>query len=364
MFDALDRRRFLACIAAFLPWYATRSRAARQPLMPEGVIHRVAFGSCAFQWVEQPIWAAIARQSPDLFLFLGDNIYADFDGKEAYSPTAETMRREWRKLAQEPNFSEFRQQVPIMATWDNHDYGRHDGGAEFELKQVSQQIFLDFFNEPLDSVRRSTPGIYDSRVVGPPGKRVQIILLDTRFFKGPFVRDGRSEQEKAAAGNVGSMANYLPNTDPAVTLLGDAQWAWLEKQLEVQAEVRVVASSTQVVADQKAMDEWGNYPLERQRLLDLVSAASGQVIILSGNVHFSEISKTRVGGRKLIDFTASGMTHSNPAYAAAANPYRVAGPFADLNFGLLEIDWDADSSSRISLKTMDKHGLPVFSYRP
>ncbi|MCP4332593.1 MAG: alkaline phosphatase family protein [Gammaproteobacteria bacterium] len=325
---------------------------------------RIAFGSCAKQFEPQPIWQSVLRQSPDLFIFLGDNIYGDYDGEKAFTPSAETLRRDWQRLADEPHFRVFRKQVPIMATWDNHDYGKHDGGAEFNLKRVSQQIFLDFFDEPRDSVRRATPGIYDARIIGPEGKRVQIILLDTRFFKGPFIRDGRSKAEKEAAGNVGSMANYLPNASADATLLGEAQWQWLEAQLTLPAEVRLIASSTQMVADQKRMDEWGNYPLERQRLLEMMAGTmKGRTILLSGNVHFTEISKTRIGGRKIIDFTSSGLTHSNPAYAKAKNPYRVAGAYDGLNFGLLEIDWNADARPAILLKAMDKKGMPVFQYR-
>ena len=327
-------------------------------------LQRIAFGSCAMQFLPQPIWERITRQSPDLFLFLGDNIYGDYDGKQAYTPTATTLRRDWQRLADEPHFQAFRKQVPIMATWDNHDYGKHDGGAEFHLKQVSQQIFLDFFDEPRDSARRSTPGIYDARVIGPEGKRVQIILLDTRYFKGPSIRDNRSKAEKAAAGNVGSMANYLPNASADVTLLGDAQWQWLEEQLTLPAEVRLIVSSTQVVADQKGMDEWGNYPLERQRLLEMLAGTiAGRTIILSGNVHFTEISKTRVNHRNIVDFTSSGLTHSNQAYAMAKNPYRVAGAYDDLNFGMLEIDWNTPGGPEILLKAMDKDGIPVFQYR-
>jgi len=333
-------------------------------VLAEKPLQKIAFGSCAMQFKPQPIWDSIADQSPDLFLFLGDNIYGDYDGKKAFTPTAETLSRDWQLLADEAHFKRFRQQVPIMASWDNHDYGKHNGGAEFELKHVSQQIFLDFFDEPVNSVRRLSPGIYDAKVIGPVGKRVQIILLDTRYFKGPFIKDSRTKAEKAAAGNVGSMANYVPNTNPEVTLLGEAQWDWLEAQLKLPAEIRLIVSSTQVVADQKAMDEWGNYPLERQRLLDLLATiTTGNTVILSGNVHFTEISKTRIGDRKLIDFTSSGLTHSNPDYAAADNPYRVAGPYDDLNFGLLEIDWDAQPAPAIQLKAMDKDGVPVFQYR-
>ena len=96
------------------------------------------------------------------------------------------------------------------------------------------------------------------------------------------------------------------------------------------------------------MDEWGNYPQERQKLFDLIARTEAKaVIILSGNVHFSEISKTDIGGRELLDFTSSGMTHSNKAYAAAKNPYRVAGAYDDMNFGMLEIDWEDGPSPGI-----------------
>ena len=356
--------RFVATISAVILAFNTGYSLAVDSIPIDEPLTKIALGSCAKQFEPQPIWQSVLRQSPDLFIFLGDNIYGDYDGEKAFTPTAETLQRDWQLLADEPHFRNFRNQVPIMATWDNHDYGKHDGGAEFELKQVSQHLFLDFFDEPDHSVRRSTPGIYDARIIGPEGKRVQIILLDTRYFKGPFIKDPRSKEEKAAAGNVGSMANYIPNTDPEVTLLGETQWDWLEQQLKQPAEIRLVVSSTQVVSDQKAMDEWGNYPLERKRLFDLLGqSTTGKTIILSGNVHFTEISKIRIGDGKLIDFTSSGLTHSNPGYAAADNPYRVAGPYDDLNFGLLEIDWDAQPAPAIQLKAMDKDGVPVFQYR-
>ena len=95
------------------------------------------------------------------------------------------------------------------------------GSCAMQFK--SQQIFLDFFDEPNDSNRRLSRGIYDARIIGPVGKRVQVILLDTRYFKGPFIMDARSKEAKAAAGNIGSMANYIPNASPEVTLLGEAQ---------------------------------------------------------------------------------------------------------------------------------------------
>jgi alkaline phosphatase D len=322
------------------------------------VISRITFGSCAFQWEEQPIWNTIGESNPNLFLFIGDAIYGDWDGQKVYDFTEETLKREWGMLGANKNFRRFRSKFPILATWDNHDYGKHDGGADFEKKELTKQIFLDFFGEPAESERRQSAGIYDARIFGPEDKRVQIILLDTRWFKSPFKKDPRSKEELKKIGKVGK---YVPNTDLDATLLGSAQWQWLEEQLRKPAEIRFIVSSTQIIANEKGMDEWGDYPADRQKLFDLIeSTKANGVILLSGNVHFAELSKTDEGPYPLYDFTSSGLTHVEEAYGKAANSFRVAGPYIDLNFGLVEIDWEAKPVPRMLFKAIGLNGGVAF----
>jgi alkaline phosphatase D len=332
------------------------------PLPPKStVISRIAFGSCAKHWQYQPVWDTVITKNPDVFLFLGDAIYADTDGVTAWSVTEKQLQGEWNRLADKPEYQRFRAQVPIMATWDNHDYGTHNGGADFELKDVSKKLFLDFFGEPASSERRRRAGIYDAKVFGPEGQRVQIILLDTRTFRGPFKRDERAKEQRSKLGKVGG---YLPHDDAESTVLGDAQWAWLEGQLRKPADVRLVCSSTQIIPDMKGMDEWGCFPHERQRLFDLIETTeSDGVILLSGNVHFAEISKIQNQAYPLLDFTSSGLTHINEVYANAANNYRVAGPMSELNFGLVEIDWSGKPSAQITLKAIDVDGSIDFTHQ-
>ncbi len=325
------------------------------------VISRIAFGSCAKHWQYQPIWETVIAEEPDLFLFLGDAIYADNDGLTAWNVTEKQLQGEWNRLADKPEYQRFRAKVPIMATWDNHDYGTHNGGADFELKEASKKMFLDFFGEPTESERRRRSGIYDAKVFGPEGKRVQIILLDTRTFRGPFKLDQRTKEQRTQIGKVGK---NVPHDDANVTILGDAQWAWLDKRLRKPAEVRLFCSSTQVIPDTKGMDEWGCFPQERQRLFDLIETTNANgVLLLSGNVHFAEISKVHTEAYPLLEFTSSGLTHINEAYAKAANDDRIAGPMPELNFGLVEIDWSAEPSAQITLKAIDVSGSVGFTHR-
>jgi alkaline phosphatase D len=327
---------------------------------PDQLIIRIAFGSCAFQSVEQPIFRTLVASQPDIYLSLGDAIYGDYDltKKSVYEVTPASLRREWRVLADNPDWQHLVSHVPVMATWDNHDYGHHSAGAEFPLKSESADIFLDFFGEPEESARRRRPGVYDAMVFGPEGRRVQIILLDTRSFKSLPILAQRPE------GIGGSLGKYKPNDNPKATLLGAAQWQWLERKLREPAQVRLIASSGQVVADQKGMDEWGNYPLERRRLFDLIQSAEAKnVLLLSGNVHFSEVSQTNEGPVRLVDFTASGLTHVNREYPAVDNSYRVAGPYVEPNFGLVEIDWEAKGGLAVALSVVGLDGEKAFEYQ-
>lgn len=271
------------------------------------VLTRISFGSCAFQSVPQPIFRTIADSKPDLYLSLGDAIYADYDLKKhkPYDVTRESLQREWQVLADSPDWQYLSSRVAMMATWDNHDYGHYQAGEDFLLKEISKEIFLDFFGEPENSARRQRDGIYDAKIFGPEGRRVQIILLDTRSFKTLPKLAQRPEGEK------GSLGKFAPNTDVTASVLGETQWQWLENQLRQPAQLRLIVSSTQVIADEKGMDEWGNYPLERQKLFNVITKTGANgVLLLSGNVHFTEVSKLRTGKSELVDFTASGLTHA------------------------------------------------------
>ena len=265
---------------------------------------RIAFGSCAKQWEPQPICDSVVAAEPDLFLFIGDAIYGDCHGEKPFTPTAESLRADWNRLGAQPAFQALRRRMPVLATWDNHDYGSHNGGVEFPLKEMARTEFLDFFGEPRESERRRSPGIHTARILGSEGRRVQIILMDTKWFRSDFEKDQHMAEDRKAIGKVGK---YVANEAPCATVLGEAQWAWLADQLREPAEIRLIVLSTQIVADQKGMDEWGVFPSERKRLFRLIrDTGTKGVLLLSGNVHFAELSVWNDGSYPLYDLTTSG----------------------------------------------------------
>ncbi len=197
---------------------------------------------------------------------------------------------------------------------------------------------------------RRREGVYDARVIGPPGRRVQVLLLDTRYFRSPL-KKGKHEVQPSGG-------PYVPEPDPAATMLGPGQWAWLEEQLRQPAELRLVASSVQFAAEFHGGESWANFPLEQKRLTDLIATTRAHgVVFLSGDRHWCELSKVEgSGGQPLYDLTASSLTQKHPRGTPTPNRFRAAPETVHQeNVGRLRIDWDRPDPS-LELQILDAAG--------
>ena len=332
---ALRRRRLVAATLAapiLAPSLLPRDARAAVPQPMRTPLSRIAFGSCCDQGDDQRIWDAVHAWRPGLMVMAGDNVYGD-----VRSASMRELRAAYEAAGRNPGFARMMRELPTLATWDDHDYGRNDAGAEFPWKQASKDLFCDFWGVPADDPMRRREGIYRAMTFGPEGRRVQVILLDTRWFRSPLRRTDR----RGAPGR----ERYLPDDDPSKTMLGEAQWEWLERQLRRPAELRLVVSSIQVLAEGHGWERWGNLPRERDRLLRLVAATQAQgVVFISGDRHLGAIYREEAGlPYPLHDVTSSGLTK---AYRSdEPGPNRIGEALGEVNFGTIEVDWGAGRAS-------------------
>jgi len=348
----------LRLISRVLLVFAIVAPMAGRSIYPESdsekVVGLIAFGSCAKERLPQPIWDPLRAHTPDLFLFIGDNNYADVwyeDGKRVSRPVTSRERFEeaYAVMNAQPGFAALRQTTPVMATWDDHDYGANDAGKEYPLKELAQDVFWDSFGLPDEHPQREQAGVYHARTFGPEGQRVQLIMLDTRYFRDELVRGPRE-----------GGGPYRPTDDERRTLLGASQWTWLEEQLRQPAEVRIIASSIQVVAYEHQWESWGNFPHERQRLYDLIAATEAVgVIFLSGDRHLAEISRDvgQAGDRvpyAMWDFTSSALTDDREE-VLELNMFRTGPVYRGANYGLVRINWSATPVS-VDFENRDETG--------
>ena len=298
----------------------------------EPALERIAFGSCNRDYKPQPLWKPIIACKPDLWIWLGDIVYGRADNLPE-------LARKYRAEKNKPDYVALRQQCRVIGTWDDNDYGVSDGGKENPNKVESQRLLLDFLDEPPDSPRRKQAGVYTSYTFGPPGKRVKIILTDDRYFR-----------DKPGA-----------NAD----MLGPDQWQWLEQQLTgSDADVHLIGSGIQVIASEHPYEKWANFPQSRQRLFDQIARTGARnVIFLSGDRHLGEISRftdPRIS-QPFYDITSSGMTHHAKdnlfhSFTHETNRFRCGQNFVDLNFGVLQFDWN-EAAPRVTLQIRDTNNI-------
>lgn len=304
------------------------------------VLSKIAFGSCANQWANDDwgIFNTIVSKKPDIYLALGDNMYSDVVELADLPTYSRLIELGYSLLATKEPFNKLRAAVPVLATWDDHDYGYNNGGKEFPHKETAKKLFMKFWKIPADAPMREREGIYQSHYFGDGDHKVQIILLDMRSFL-----------------DVISSEPVTPTNDVSKSMLGDVQWQWLEGELKQPAKVRIIASSTQFCTQENGWETWANYPHEMARFFNHIQSTRAEgVFFVSGDVHYAEISKREVAGLyPIYDVTSSGLTHKEDG--PRANAYRVKDAFADLNFGMIQINWN-EQPVTISQEIYNKKG--------
>jgi alkaline phosphatase D len=337
---------------ALRPYYATLDAAlpkgpANPALSADTVITRFAFGSCVNENRDMKFWDVIAAQKPQAFLLIGDNVYGDTGNfSDAGIPT---LTQSYKKLSSRQEFDRFRRDVPMMTTWDDHDYGANDAGGTFAFKERAEQIYESYWGSS-DEVK-SRPGVYESRIVGPEGKRVQFIILDTRFFRSDLARLPYRDPGP-------SLGWYIPSNDPKATILGDAQWQWLAQELEKPADLRFIVSSIQLITSAHGFESWYNFPKERERFYGLLAAKGvNNAVLLTGDRHSGGFYKTSAPGvtKPLWEFTSTSLNFAfgkGDGGDREPDPTRTGGFWGIPNFGQIDIDW-AEKKVTMSLRKDD-----------
>ena len=298
----------------------------------------LGLGSCIDQDADQEkIWSSIKKEKIDEFFFLGDNVYGD-------SKDGNLIKMRSAYKTQIKSLPTWLDEVSINAIWDDHDYGVNDGGSDYPKKDEAQELFLDFWNISETDPRSTREGIYFSKEVDLNGIKIKVIGLDTRYFRSPLEGDKR---------------NRTATKDKRKTILGKVQWKWLENELSKEADMIILASSIQVIANNHGFEKWGNFPHERTRLLELLNQTKKTVIIVSGDRHKAGIYNMD----NLIEITSSSLNRPLPKWLATlwdstkkeTDEFLLGEMFYQTNYGIIKLS--KDKKITIQLKDEDANIL-------
>lgn len=302
---------------------------------------RIALGSCNRQDLPQDYWNGIAKDSADIFIWGGDNIYAD-------TADMEVMKSKYNIQKTNEHYASFVSSLPYapIGVWDDHDYGKNDAGKSWTYKDEAKLLFMDFFD--IDSTHAMTDrgGTYQAKTIEVGDKAIKFYLLDTRYFRDALVDAEREDRR------------YQPHTDDNSTLLGDEQWMWLEQEFKTsEADFNIIVSSIQFLSGEHGFETWGNFPHEIQKMLGLIEKHTlNNILMLSGDRHISEFSQKKIEGLDypLTDFTSSGLTHSYTSYDGEPNPHRVGEVVAKTSYGIIDLNFESEVAELTIKSTEDR----------
>lgn len=233
-------------------------------------VRRIAFGSCTSD-DEQPIFDQIRAAEPDLFLFVGDNHYGN---------TAElnALRQQYRWAHSRSGRAELLHETAVYATWDDHDYTGDDEDGSAEGKEEALRVFTEYWANGAYGLP-DLEGVFSAHTYGDIG----IWLLDGRYWRG---LDG--------------------------TLLGLEQEAWLLESVAASPAVfKLVVGGSQFNLDSTA-DSWASFPTAQARVVDALSEIGG-VVLLSGDIHTSELVPVPASAYDVPELTSSPLAHNGTA---------------------------------------------------
>ena len=271
---------------------------------------KIGLGSCLDQDYPQPIWQSIKKEDLNYFIFLGDNVYGD----TRYG-SLRKMKSAYDK--QKKVLPDFLNDISILSIWDDHDFGINDGGADYRFKRRAQELYLDFWEISKDDDRSNREGIYFSKNEIFFDKKFKFIFLDTRFFRSKLK---------------GKKSNYIENIEPDATILGNAQWTWLENELKSDFDFLFVFSSIQIIAKDHRFEKWSNFPNERAKLFELLEQFNDKTILFSGDRHRAGIYRKN----GIIEVTSSSMNKPGSSFSET-DSYLIGKTYPQENYGVLEI---------------------------
>ena len=208
------------------------------------------------------------------------------------------------------SFVESMKMKTVDGIWDDHDLGVNM--QEFYLIEWREQSYSQTFSSLSGSGSSSAEENWTSKVEGreglyhardldtreeESGALLKIIFLDTRYRRQPhYIRSlGEINLPMTALVAAALRVAYTffgLGMQYGGSILGEKQWAWLNETLHnSKADYNVIVSSIQVLTTNPAVESWGHFPNEKNRLLNLVARHNPKgVVLLSGDVHHGEMS--------------------------------------------------------------------------
>ncbi|GAB5539254.1 MAG: alkaline phosphatase D family protein [Salibacteraceae bacterium] len=305
---------------------------------------KMVVGSCTYINEEQydrpgrpygrgyEIFTSMAKEQPDVTLWLGDNIYlreADIGDRTGYIHRYTHTRKT-------PEMQALLQTGSHYAIWDDHDFGPNDHDGSWIHKDWALETFDLFWANPTTG----TPDMTGTMTAFQYAD-IDFFLLDNRYHRTP--RNLKNE---------------------ASEILGREQIEWLiANLLNSRAPFKMVAVGGQVVSDVAKYENHAVFEKERAYLLKRIAEEEIKgVVFLTGDRHHTELSRIQKPEEPVIyDLTVSPLTSKSYSGDDENNTHRVENTLVNTqNYGVLEFSGPR-KARQMKISIFDTEGVELWT---
>lgn len=314
-------------------------------------------GRCRVPGAGYPIFRTMATRRPDLFVFVGDTVYADqscpappnLGGADFEARDLAGFRARHRHQREDPGLARFLLGTSVSAIWDDHEVRGNFAGPTERLMPAGRQAFLEHW--PIDTPPGEPTRLYRQLRWG---RLVDLFVLDTRQYRSP---------------------NAAPD-GPGKTMLGLTQRGWfLDRVVRSDAVWKLVVSSVplSVGTGRTIRDGWANsrnplVPLGdhtgfEHELLEIVQELDAHkvrnLVWLTADVHFPAVLRLAPLPGLVFHELIAGPLHAAYGYPRSfdrtLNPTRLYADGGFDNFGEIRLD-----ASGLTVRIIDADGRERF----
>lgn len=277
---------------------------------------RFAVASCmhdSFWRVQDSMWSGLLEQSPDLIFLIGDTVYVDSEGR----PDEEQMWRRFVEARLTLPIYRSEKLTPVLATWDDHDYGLNNSDREFRLKNYSRDNFLSFFAQTPNIPTSSANGLGQIELEEGPGVSRLFRAFGQRFF----LMDDRTFRSP-------------PNARSNEAHWGKQQEDWLFNELGRDSSHSWILNGSQFFGEYLGKESFATtQPNNFRYVLKELSKIDTTIGFIAGDIHYSEVMaiEPEILGYSTLEVVSSGIhsflipfrnwIYSNPRRLQGANEY-------------------------------------------
>ena len=266
-------------------------------------------------------WNSVSKSNPDYIFLIGDNVYADIGDKlsELNGCKPERLLNRYIETRTRLELFYLKKLIPIAMIWDDHDYGKNNGGSDYKYKLASKKIFKDFsLNENPEVSEDGLGAGFKLKLTN-----INFLFLDDRFYRDKKYHFGKEQEEwlfkNLEATENAKKADIIENPEPSQS---------------------VIISGDQFFGKYHPFESFeGNHPENFKKFIEKISNLKSTPLFISGDRHISELQKIDLSpNKKIFEITSSPIHSSLPpefTLKQFPNPHRVWAVANKNNFCIL-----------------------------